>query len=102
MDSLKHATSQADPSVVNSALATISPAPTPQVISMSPTGANTTSATFSVAERTGPGGGVVSEGEDIRLIAMPLNDALLRTREGSIDDAKMLIALQWLDSSRRS
>jgi hypothetical protein len=33
---------------------------------------------------------------------MPLNDALLRTREGSIDDAKMLIALQWLDSSRRS
>jgi nudix-type nucleoside diphosphatase (YffH/AdpP family) len=57
---------------------------------------------ISVAERSGPGGGVVSEGEDIRLLAVPVGDTLFRVREGRIGDAKTLIALQWLEATGRA
>jgi hypothetical protein len=44
------------------------------------------------------------EGEDIRLVRVPLAEALTKAHSGEIDDAKTLIALQWLEleTMRRS
>jgi nudix-type nucleoside diphosphatase (YffH/AdpP family) len=53
----------------------------------------------SMADRTGAGGGVVAEGEDIRLISMPVPEAIAKGKSGEIQDAKTLIALQWLELS---
>lgn len=53
----------------------------------------------SMADRTGAGGGVIDEGEDIRLISMPMADAISRAKSGQIQDAKTLIGLQWLELS---
>jgi ADP-ribose pyrophosphatase len=41
--------------------------------------------------------GVVSEGEDIRLVRLPFDQAIAKARGGEILDAKTLIALQWLE-----
>ncbi|HEY5029273.1 MAG TPA: NUDIX domain-containing protein [Candidatus Angelobacter sp.] len=51
----------------------------------------------STADRAGKGGGVVNEGEDIRLIFVPTEEAIAKARSGQILDAKTLIGLQWLD-----
>jgi ADP-ribose pyrophosphatase len=51
----------------------------------------------SSANRTGKGGGVVAEQEDIRLIGLPIDEALTMARKGQILDAKTLVALQWLE-----
>lgn len=40
--------------------------------------------------------GVAEEGEDIRVHAWPLDDALQALRDGRIDNAASIIALQWL------
>jgi nudix-type nucleoside diphosphatase (YffH/AdpP family) len=53
----------------------------------------------SMADRTGAGGGVIDEGEDIRLISMPIADAIAQAKSGQIQDAKTLIGLQWLELS---
>lgn len=50
----------------------------------------------SMSDRVGAGGGVLEENEDIRLISMPLAEALAKARDGQIQDAKTLIGLQWL------
>ena len=42
-------------------------------------------------------GGVAGEGEDIRIILMPVKEALARLHAGEIEDAKTVIALQWLE-----
>jgi ADP-ribose pyrophosphatase len=41
--------------------------------------------------------GVAEEGEDIRILRLPIEDALARLRAGEIQDAKTVIALQWLE-----
>lgn len=48
------------------------------------------------APRDGAVGGAESENEDIRSVVLPVEDALARAADGRIEDAKTLIALQWL------
>ena len=50
----------------------------------------------------GAGGvhGLPEEGEDIRVQVMPLEDALAAVRDGRIDNAASIIALQWLALNR--
>lgn len=50
----------------------------------------------------GAGGvhGLAEEGEDIRVQVMPLDDALAAVRDGRIDNAASIIALQWLALNR--
>jgi len=50
--------------------------------------------------RTSEGGGVASEGEDIRIVQMQVTGAMEKMRRGEIVDAKTLIALQWLQLHR--
>jgi nudix-type nucleoside diphosphatase (YffH/AdpP family) len=47
-------------------------------------------------QRTQAGGGLASEGEDIRMLVMPLAKALAKVESGAIQDAKTILALQWL------
>lgn len=42
------------------------------------------------------GGGLDSEGEDIQIVELPINEAIQMLDEGKIIDAKTIIALQWL------
>jgi ADP-ribose pyrophosphatase len=41
--------------------------------------------------------GVESEGEDIRIIRMPVDEAIAKVRAGELLDAKTVVALQWLE-----
>ena len=41
--------------------------------------------------------GVESEGEDIRIVRMPVDEAFAKARSGELVDAKTVIALQWLE-----
>jgi len=52
---------------------------------------------ISMSDRVGAGGGVLEENEDIRLISMPMAEAIAKARDGQIQDAKTLIGLQWLE-----
>lgn len=45
--------------------------------------------------------GITGEGEDIRIILMPVKEALARLRAGEFEDAKTVIALQWLEFQAR-
>jgi nudix-type nucleoside diphosphatase (YffH/AdpP family) len=54
-------------------------------------------AEVSAADAISQSGGLQEEGEDIRLVRMPLIEALAKAHSGEIDDAKTLIALQWLE-----
>lgn len=53
-------------------------------------------------DTSGLGGvhGLAEEGEDIRVVVMPLDDALLACEDGRIANAMTLIALQWLALNR--
>ena len=51
---------------------------------------------LSYADRLGEGGGLHDEGEHIRVVELPLAEALRRVRTGAIRDAKTIIALQFL------
>lgn len=53
-------------------------------------------AEVSLADKIAQGGGLVSEGEDIRLVLMPVAEAIELASNGKIEDAKTLIAHQWL------
>jgi ADP-ribose pyrophosphatase len=46
------------------------------------------------------GGGLVEEGEDIRVVVLKVNAALRMIDEGKIQDAKSIIGLQWLQLHR--
>lgn len=46
------------------------------------------------------GGGLVSEGEDIQLKAIPVDEAISYIEAGKIVDAKTIIGLQWLQVQR--
>jgi nudix-type nucleoside diphosphatase (YffH/AdpP family) len=66
---------------------------------MSP-GAVTEKLHFFVAEyepsmRTGSGGGLAEEGEDIEVLELPINQAIAMIADGGIVDAKTIILLQY-------
>ncbi|EKM5065273.1 NUDIX domain-containing protein [Cronobacter turicensis] len=50
---------------------------------------------YDPARRSGTGGGVVDEGEDIEVVKMPIDDALRAVRDGEIVDAKTIMLLQY-------
>ena len=49
-----------------------------------------------VHRKVGPGGGLISEHEDIQVVEIPLGEAMEMIKTGEICDAKTIIALQWL------
>jgi ADP-ribose pyrophosphatase len=51
-------------------------------------------------QQTSQGGGLVEEGEDIRILTMKVNQALRKIDTGEIVDAKTIIGLQWLQLHR--
>lgn len=53
-------------------------------------------ASVSKENRLHDGGGLIEEGEDIRVIEMPVEDALRHMSTGDIADAKTIIGLQWM------
>lgn len=57
-------------------------------------------AEVSLSDQLGAGGGVVEEGEDIRIIQVPVSQAFAQAAAGEIIDAKTLIAIQWLELQR--
>lgn len=52
-------------------------------------------APYTPASRTGEGGGLPEEGEDIEVLELGFAKALELTRDGGIVDAKTIILLQW-------
>ncbi|MBX9244459.1 NUDIX domain-containing protein [Actinotalea ferrariae] len=52
-------------------------------------------APYTAPERTGVGGGVAAEGEDIEVLEVDVDEALARVRDGRIVDAKTVVLLQW-------
>ncbi|MFB8207647.1 NUDIX domain-containing protein [Streptomyces sp. NPDC056010] len=52
-------------------------------------------APYTPADRTGAGGGVEEEGEDIEVLELPFAEALAMTRDGRITDGKTIMLLQW-------
>ncbi len=52
-------------------------------------------APYGPGTRTGPGGGVAADGEDIEAVELPFADALAMTADGRIADAKTIMLLQW-------
>ncbi len=51
---------------------------------------------YDAASRVGKGGGQASEGEDIEVLEMGLDDALFKVANGEIVDAKTIMLLQWV------
>jgi nudix-type nucleoside diphosphatase (YffH/AdpP family) len=52
-------------------------------------------ATYSHAQQVSAGGGVSTEGEDIEVIELTLDEALAMIDAGTIDDGKTVLLLQW-------
>ncbi|RKE21773.1 NUDIX domain-containing protein [Streptomyces sp. TLI_171] len=52
-------------------------------------------APYRPADRTGPGGGLEDDGEDIEVLELPFAEALAMTRDGRIADGKTVLLLQW-------
>jgi nudix-type nucleoside diphosphatase (YffH/AdpP family) len=52
-------------------------------------------APYTPASRTGEGGGLPEEGEDITVLELGFAEALAMTRGGAIVDAKTIVLLQW-------
>jgi ADP-ribose pyrophosphatase len=52
------------------------------------------------SDHTSSGGGVPSEGEDIRIVEMPVRTAFALVEAREIVDAKTVIAIQWLQLRR--
>ena len=61
-------------------------------------------APYTPADRTGVGGGLEEDGEDIEVLELPFAEALAMTRDGRIVDGKTILLLQWaaLDGPFRS
>ncbi|MCF3641533.1 NUDIX domain-containing protein [Rhizobium sp. TRM95111] len=57
-------------------------------------------ATVDTRHRTGTGGGVEGEGEDIEVVEMPIDEAYGLIATGGIVDAKTIVLLQWLMLNR--
>lgn len=56
---------------------------------------------ISPESQVGAGGGVTAEGEDIRTVVLPVEEALAKLDAGEIVDAKTIIGLQWLRLRRQ-
>lgn len=71
------------------------------VVYLSPGGSSERAHVFYAAvsdrDRPGKGGGLLSEGEDIRIVPLTVSDAFAMARRGEIKDSKTLLALQWLE-----
>ncbi|WP_235003169.1 NUDIX domain-containing protein [Blastococcus haudaquaticus] len=52
-------------------------------------------APYRPADRTGAGGGLAEEGEDIEVLELPFDEALDMVDDGRIADAKTILLLQW-------
>lgn len=52
-------------------------------------------ATYSHEQRVSGGGGLRAEGEDIEAVELTLDDALAMIHDGTIDDGKTVLLLQW-------
>ena len=52
-------------------------------------------APYTAAARTGAGGGIADEGEDIEVVEYDVDDALAAVRDGRIADGKTIMLLQW-------
>jgi nudix-type nucleoside diphosphatase (YffH/AdpP family) len=52
-------------------------------------------ASYRPADRTGDGGGLAEEGEDIEVVELGFDDALDMVDDGRIADAKTIMLLQW-------
>jgi nudix-type nucleoside diphosphatase (YffH/AdpP family) len=52
-------------------------------------------APYTPADRTGEGGGVEAEGEEIEAVELPFDEALKWIDDGRIADAKTIMLLQW-------
>ncbi len=52
-------------------------------------------APYTPTTRTGPGGGVADEGEDIEILELGFEDALAMIGDGQIADAKTIMLLYW-------
>ncbi|MEU5879201.1 NUDIX domain-containing protein [Spirillospora sp. NPDC047279] len=52
-------------------------------------------APYTPADRTGHGGGLEDDGEDIEVLELPFAEALAMTRDGRIADGKTILLLQW-------
>jgi nudix-type nucleoside diphosphatase (YffH/AdpP family) len=52
-------------------------------------------ASYRPADRTGPGGGLPSDGEDIEVIELPFGTAQAMIADGRIADGKTIMLLQW-------
>ena len=57
-------------------------------------------ASVSPRQKTSKGGGLIAEGEDIRIVTMKVSEALRKVETGDIVDAKTIIGLQWLRLNR--
>ncbi|NJL95732.1 MAG: hypothetical protein HC915_19380 [Anaerolineae bacterium] len=53
-------------------------------------------AQVNAALRTGAGGGLETEHEDVRVLSLPLSEARAQIADGRLQDAKTLVGLQWL------
>lgn len=52
-------------------------------------------ATYTAADRTGDGGGLVEEGEDIAILEPTLDEAAAMIERGEIADAKTIVLIYW-------
>jgi nudix-type nucleoside diphosphatase (YffH/AdpP family) len=52
-------------------------------------------APYTAADRTGAGGGLAEEGEDIEVVELGFDEALAMIEDGRIADAKTVMLLQW-------
>jgi nudix-type nucleoside diphosphatase (YffH/AdpP family) len=52
-------------------------------------------APYSATDRTGAGGGLADDGEDIAIVELPFSAALEAIRTGEIADGKSIMLLQW-------
>ena len=52
-------------------------------------------APYDAASRTGAGGGLADEGEEIDVVELDVDEARAMIRDGRIQDAKTIMLLQW-------
>jgi hypothetical protein len=52
-------------------------------------------APYTPADRTGSGGGVADDGEDIEVLELPFAETLEMIADGRIADGKTIMLLQW-------
>lgn len=53
-------------------------------------------ARVNLSQKTGKGGGRWEEGEDIRVMRVPLSEAIDMVQNGALNDAKTIIGIQWM------